>query len=112
MINAHNYVIKMKFAKETSFVRNFLGNLLSTVSLTVVSVPYTQSHSLDTNVFNQSGILAAQFRHHASVSKWVEAVLIFIYPFHTEKRKTEEIYVEMLHDVFRQIDSQKILVKQ
>ena len=109
LIAASDYVIKMKFRKETSFVNNFLGNLLSIVTATLIPVPYTQSLTLDTKVFDNSGALVAQFNHEAKVSTWVEAFLIVIYPFHTEKRKTEEIYVAIMHDVFRQIDSQKIL---
>jgi len=87
LISTHDYTIKMRFKKETSFVKNFLGNLLSTVTLTLVPAPYTQSHSLETKVFNYNGEIVAQYNHRASVTKWVEALLIVIYPFHTEEAK-------------------------
>ena len=38
-------------------------------------------------------------------------LLIFVYPFHPEQRKKEELYVEFLHDIFKQIEKENILKK-
>jgi len=106
---SHDYVISMRFRRETSFSKLFLGSLASTLSLTVVPIPYTRSFSLETQVFERGGGLVSEYRHDASVTRWVQTMLVFIYPFHTEKRKVEEIYVDILHSVFRQIESERIL---
>jgi hypothetical protein len=39
----------------------------------------------------------------------VEALLIFAYPFYPLEGKREEIFSDSLHDVFKQIETEKIL---
>lgn len=57
------------------------------------------------------GALVKSYQRQASLSNWVEALLIFVYPFHPIEGKREEIYVEALHDIFRQIETEKVLGK-
>ena len=47
----------------------------------------------------------------ASLTTWVQTLLIFLQPFHSEQKKKEQIYTEFLHDIFGQIESEKILSK-
>ena len=101
--------IAMQFRKEKSFSKYFLGSIGSVLSLTLVPIPYTQEYYLDVEVFDDQGRLIKTYSRSANTKKWVEVLLLPIYPFHTEIRKTEEIYVEFLHDVFREIDADKIL---
>ncbi len=104
----HDYIVQIRFMRETSFARNFLGSLVSTFSATLIPIPYKQSFRMETRVYDRSESLIAEFSHSAAVNKWVSAPLIVIYPFHTEKRKIEEMYVEFLHDLFRQVESGKL----
>jgi len=101
--------ISMQFRKEKSFSKYFLGTLGSVLSLTLIPIPYTQEYYLDVEVFDGEGKLIKTYARSANTNKWVEAFLLPLYPFHTEIRKTEEIYVGFLHDVFREIDADKIL---
>ncbi|NQV49212.1 MAG: hypothetical protein HQ507_01850 [Candidatus Marinimicrobia bacterium] len=101
--------ISMQLRKEKSFSKYFLGTIGSVVSLTLLPIPYTQEFFLEVEVFDNQGRLAKTYSRSASTTKWVEVLLLPVYPFHTEKRKTEEIYVEFLHDVFRQIEADQIL---
>jgi len=101
--------IAMQFRKEKSFSKYFLGTIGSVLSLTLIPIPYTQEYYLDVEVFDGDGRLIKTYSRSADTKKWVEALLLPLYPFHTEIRKTEEIYVEFLHDVFREIDADKIL---
>jgi len=110
LIASHDFVIRIEFKKEKSFVRYFLGTMGSTLSATLLPIPYTQDYYMNTDVFNANGHLLKHYERHASTTKWVELFLFPIYPFHTEKRKTEDIYVDFLHDVFRQIEAEQVLV--
>lgn len=101
--------ISMQFRKEKSFSKYFLGTIGSVLTLTLVPIPYTQEYYMDVEVFDGEGRLIKTYARKAATKKWVEAFLLPIYPFHTEMRKTEEIYVDFLHDVFREIDADKIL---
>ena len=105
----HDYVMKIKFMREKSFTKHFLGKVVSSVSLTLMPIPYTYSYSVDLDLFNSLGHLIKSYKRKASLTKWVQTMLIFMYPFHPEKRKKEEIYVDFLHDIFRQIESEKVL---
>ncbi|OQX95651.1 hypothetical protein B6I21_04330 [candidate division KSB1 bacterium 4572_119] len=108
----HDYIIKMKFKREKSFSKYFLGVIASTATVTLLPIPYTNSYSVDVEVFNSAGQLLGNYSRKSSIVKWVQSLLIFMYPFHPEKRKREEIYVEFLHDIFKQIETEKILIKQ
>ena len=63
----------------------------------------------EVDVFNSEQQLIKSYSRDASLNKWVQTFMVFLYPFHHEKRKKEELYVEFLHDIFEQIESEKIL---
>lgn len=108
LLTVHDYIIRVKFNREKSFVKHFLGILTSSVSATVLPVPYKSSFSMTVSVYDSKDALIKTYSRKASLTKWVQSLLIFVYPFHTEKRTKEEIYIGFLHDVFRQIESEKI----
>ncbi len=101
--------ISIEIRKEKSFSKYFLGTISSVLSATLIPIPYTQEYYLDVEVFDHEGKLNKTYSRSAKTKKWVEVFLLPVYPFHTEVRKTEEIYVEFLHDVFRQIEADQIL---
>ena len=107
----HDFVMKVKFMQENSFAKHFLGKLFSTISLTIFPLPYTNSYSVTVDIYDTKKKLIKNYSRKASLTKWVQTLLIFIYPFHPEKRKKEEIYVEFLHDIFKQIETEKVLRK-
>lgn len=109
LMESYELKIAMQFRREKSFSKYFLGTIGSVLSLTLVPIPYTQEYYLDVEVFDGAGRLVKTYSRSAETVKWVEAFLLPVYPFHTEVRKTEEIYVEFLHDVFREIDADKVL---
>jgi len=106
---SHDYILKMKFKREKSFAKNFLGALASSISLTLLPIPYTYSYSATAELHDGKGHLLSNYARSASLTKWVQTVMIFVYPFHPEQRKKEELYVEFMHDIFRQIETEKIL---
>lgn len=106
---SHDYVVRMRFSRETSFAKTTLGTIASTLSLTLLPVPYTRSYGVTADVYGRDGTLVKRYEREASVTMWVETFLLFAYPFHPEGRKTEEVYVEFLHDIFREIEADRIL---
>ncbi|MGW8267027.1 MAG: hypothetical protein ACWGSQ_11715 [Longimicrobiales bacterium] len=107
---SHDFTVSMRFTRETSFPRQVLGTIASTLTLTVVPVPYKRHYSLTVEVTDRSGDLLKRYERTATVTRWVEALLIFAYPFHPESRKTDELYLDFLRDVFREMEADGILV--
>ena len=111
LIASHDFIIKMKFVKEKSFASHFLGTLVSSVSATLIPVPYTYSYKINCDVYNRDGHQLLQtYNRQVKLTKWVQSAMIFLYPFYPEKRKQEEIYVECMHDMFKEIETGKVLV--
>jgi len=111
LMSQHDFVLKMKFKREKSFMKYFLGEVFSTLSITLLPMPYRQTYTVDAQLFNKKGHLIKTYRRQANLTKWVQTLLIFAYPFHPETRKKEEIYVQIMHDMFKQIETEKILHK-
>jgi hypothetical protein len=109
LTTAHDFVINLRFKKETSFAKNFLGTTVSTVSATTFPIPYGRHYTVHAEVRRGDSTFIGEYDRSASITTWVQTFLIFLYPFHPEKRKTEEVYVEFMHDIFRQIEAERIL---
>ena len=45
----------------------------------------------------------------STLTTWTQILLIFLQPFHHEAIKKEQIYMEFLHDVFRRMETEKVL---
>jgi hypothetical protein len=112
LIATHDFSIEIQIRKEWSFAKHFLGTLGSIFSATIAPIAYTTDFSVSVGVNDSDGYLLGNYTRNAKTTLWLEAFLLPIYPFHTEKRKTEEIYVEILHDIFNQIETEKILTKK
>jgi len=54
---SHDYIIKVKFKREKSFSKYFLGVIASTATATIFPVPYANSYSVDVELFNSKGQL-------------------------------------------------------
>ncbi|MBL7052922.1 MAG: hypothetical protein ISS00_04150 [Candidatus Marinimicrobia bacterium] len=111
LLATHDFSVEIEIRKEWSFAKHFLGSIVSAVGA-LIPIAYSKDFSMTADVFDSEGKLIKSYSRSATATKWVEALLLPIYPFHTERRKTEEIYVEILHDIFRQIEAEKILTKE
>jgi hypothetical protein len=105
----NDYTIYIKFLKEKSFAKHFLASTVSTLTLTIIPLSYSWRYSIQVELFDNKGTLIKNYERSAKLKKWVHALLFFVYPFYNEKMKEEEIYIEFLNDVFKQIESEKIL---
>jgi len=111
LIKEHDFVIKLKFMREKSFAKHFLGMFVSSITLTLAPVPYYYSYTVHAEIYNSENQLIKNYSRSSHLTKWVQTLMIFAYPFHPEKRKKEELYLEFLHDIFKQIETEKILKK-
>ncbi|MBK6765137.1 MAG: hypothetical protein IPG71_02160 [bacterium] len=109
LMRANQFTLQIRIKQERSFAGFYLGALLSTVSATVIPVPYRKDYSLATAVYRSDGAEVACYHRSARISNLVQALLLFAYPFAPEDRKIEELLMEMLHDTFRQIDDEGVL---
>jgi hypothetical protein len=110
LMSTHDYVVKIKFMRQKSFSKYFLGAIASSLTLSLVPIPYRNSYSVDVEILNSQRQLIKTYSRKAALTKWVQTLLIFAYPFHPEKRKKEELYVEFLHDIFQQIETERVFV--
>ena len=107
-----DYVIEIEFLEESSFQQQALMGTISLLTLTLVPVPFDWEYTISTNVSRKAGGRVAQYQRRSTLSNWVEAFLIFAYPFYPLEGKREEIYSESLHDTFRQIEAEGVLKAQ
>ncbi len=107
----NEYTLQVDFFEESSFKQQCLSATISLLSLTLIPMPYTWDYTITAKLSDTSGNLVRSYQRKASLNNWVQVVLMFAYPFHPLEGKREEIYAESLHDIFRQIESEKVLKK-
>lgn len=104
-----DYTVKVEIQRTKSFITHFLAGMVSTVSATLIPMPYSWDYTINVSVINKERDVAAKYNRQASVTTWYQVLLVPIYPFATEDMKNEEIYIEMLSDIFRQMDHEGVL---
>jgi hypothetical protein len=107
----HDYTLEIDFFEESSFAEQCLSGTVSLLSLTLIPMPYTWDYTITANLSDKSGKAIRSYQRKATLKNWTQAVLIFAYPFHPLEGKREEIYAESLHDIFRQIEAERVLNK-
>ena len=106
---AKDYVVEIDLAEESSFRQQWLSGLISTLSVTLIPMPYDWDYTIRARVFAQDGNQVAALERKSTLTSWTEMFLIFVYPFYPFDGKREELYSESLHDIFRQIETERIL---
>jgi hypothetical protein len=105
----NDFTIHVTFKKENSFAKHFLANLLFYGSLSVAPVGFSWDYSINADVTNSSGKPLNSYARRFSLSSWNNMLLVFAYPFYPSEMKIEEIYLQSLQDIFRQIESEYVL---
>ena len=62
-------------------------------------------------VTDRSGRLLERLERRASLTEWVQVLLVFANPFHPEPRKTDEVYLEILRNLFTEMEADRSLVQ-
>lgn len=104
-----DYAVELELLEESSFKQQFLSATISLLSLSVIPMPYDWNYTIRADLKARDGTLRASYQRKATLSDWIQTFLIFVYPFHPIEGKREQIYSESLHDIFRQIESEKVL---
>jgi hypothetical protein len=108
---SHDYTLDITFFKESSFKQQCLSGTISLLSLTIIPMPYTWDYTISAKLMDKSGKEVRSYQRKASLNNWMQALLIFAYPYYPLEGRREEIYSESLHDIFRQIETEKVLKK-
>lgn len=106
---SHNYTIEMTILEESSFQQQCFSGTITLLSLSLVPMPYDWQYTVSTRVFDKNGQLLKTYQRRSTLSSWVEAFFLFLYPFYPIEGKREEIYSISMHDTFRQIESEQVL---
>jgi hypothetical protein len=110
LITQSDYTIRIRIVEEKHFAPTFFAGFTSTISATLLPAPYRQSYRMETEVYTRGGKLVGTYHRQAYLTKWVELLLVFAYPFCPEDRKREEVMMALLHDTFRQMESEHVLL--
>ncbi len=105
----HDYTVKIDFLEETSFKEQSLSGIVSILSLTLIPVPFTWDYTITADIYEKDGKPVRTYRRKATLYEWWQVLLMAAYPFYPTEGKREEIYKESLHDIFRQIETERIL---
>jgi len=111
LIAANDFVIRIDFTRRYSYIKHFFGYFVSTLSVTLIPMPYSRSFKIDVEVCGRDAELIKGYSRTASLTTWVQTFLIFLQPFHNEQIKKERIYIDFLSDVFREIEADGILTR-
>ena len=112
LMNCHDYIVKVKFLREKSFAKHFFATIGSVVSATVLPMPYKYEYTLNVDVLDTDRKLVKTYQRKMDLTKWWQTFMLFLYPFKHEEIQKGTLYVEVLHDVFKQIETEKILEKK
>jgi hypothetical protein len=74
-------------------------------------MPYSWDYTITANLYDRNGKLIRSYQRKSTLDNWMQVFLIFAYPFHPLEGKREQIYSESMHDIFRQIEAEKVLKK-
>ncbi len=109
LMTVYDCTLKVWIESKKKFSNYFLGTMGSVVTATLAPIPYFQYYAVTADLYDHDRKLVASYTRGATLTKWVEVLLIVAYPFHPEGRKREEIYMDFLHDIFKQIESEGAL---
>lgn len=104
-----DFVIEFEIKKQRSFSKYFFGTVASSLSLTLFPVKYSDKYTVNAKVYKADGVILGEYQRSSELKKWVQTLMIFVYPFHHEKKKKEQVFVSSLADIFTQIESERIL---
>lgn len=107
-----DFTLEINILEESSFKQQCFSGTISLLTLTLFPMPYSWDYTMDANLYDRGGKLVSSYKRRAELKNWLQTFLLFVYPFHPVEGKREEIYSGFLHDLFRQIEAEKVLKKR
>lgn len=106
---SNDFTVHVTVQRENSFAKHFLSDLFAGATLSLIPVAYSWDYIFTANVHDKKGNTIKQYVRTAQLETWTQALLIFFYPFNPPEVKIEEIYLESLKDIFREIEADGVL---
>jgi hypothetical protein len=107
----NDFTIHLTIKKENSFAKHFLADLVVWGTATIVPVGFSWEYIVTADVSNSSGKFLKSYTRRSTVTSWHHFLFLFVYPFLPSEVKIEEIYLESLQNIFRQIEVEGVLSK-
>ena len=111
LMEKNDFTIKIRIQKEKSFAKYFFGIVVSSISATAFPIRYKDNYFVNVDIYDKNQKLLKTLNRDFSISKWVETLMVFLYPFNPQQKVLEKQYVEFMHDIFKEIESEGILNK-
>ena len=108
LIRSYDFQVRVQLLEEHSFVRQFFGGVVSGISLTLLPVPYSTHYSIQVEVMKGDRQVAT-YQRATSKTLWIQTFLVFIQPFHDDTIVKERIYIDLLHNVFMEMEADGVL---
>jgi hypothetical protein len=109
LISISDYTIKLEILREKSFAKHFIGSLVSFSTLSIIPVGYTWNYNVTVSVIDKDFKQIGKYNRSAGVTTWYQVFLIFIQAFYVEEKMNEDIYLEMISNIFMEIESSNLL---
>jgi hypothetical protein len=109
LISISDYTIKIEILRQKSFAKHFIGSLISFATLSIIPVGYTWDYYINISVIDKDFKQIGKYKRSAGVTTWYQALLIFIQAFYVEEKMNEDIYLEMISNIFMEIESGNLL---
>jgi len=109
--SANDVTIHLTIKRENSFAKHTLAMLVSYGTASIVPMGYSWDYIITADVYNSSGSKIRSYSRRSSLSTWYQAALVLVYPFFPSEMKIEEIYLESMENIFRQMEYEGTLKK-
>lgn len=106
----NDYTIHITIERTHSFRKHFLADLFYGGSLTVIPVIYSWDYVITAEVSSTEKGIIKTLERKSSLTQWSHMLLIFAYPFYPPEVKIEEVYLESLKDIFKEIEADGVLI--
>jgi hypothetical protein len=105
----HDYSVRMVFLSESSFAADVLGYIVSLGSLSLVPMPFRIDYRASAELRSPDGRLLGRYERSAEITRWVQGLLLFAYPFRPPEGEQEKLVSQLLRDLFREMDANGVL---
>lgn len=107
-----DYAIHLTILRESSFAAHAFWGLVAFSTGSLVPAPFRWVYTVRAEIYDSRGGAIADLRRSATVTNWIQTGLIVVYPFHPLEGKEEKLYSVALHDLFREMEAEGILVRR
>ena len=107
--SSNDFTIHITFKRENSFAKHVLGTIFTWGMFDIVPIGYSWNYIVKADVCNPSGKVIRSYTRTSDLTTWHNIIFLFVYPFYPSEMKIEEIYLESMQNVFKQIEGDAVL---